>query len=120
MLEAFRLSMEKDEAIGEVFIIAGENAMTSKELLDGFSKHLNISGPVFKIPYGFGIILAIVSEGVFGLIKKEPPLSRRTLEFFNTNNAFDISKARKLLGFTPKFSFEQGLQDSKSWLMNNA
>jgi nucleoside-diphosphate-sugar epimerase len=54
---------------------------------------------------------------LFGLIEKEPPISRRSLEFFHTNNAFDISKARTALGYDPKISFEAGLQESREWLV---
>lgn len=115
MLEAFRLAMEKDAAIGQVFIVGGEKAITTNELVNAFSNALNTAGPVIRIPYRLGKIIAIISEKFFGIIKREPPISTRSLEFFDTNNAFDISKAKKRLGFNPKFPFEGGLSEMKIW-----
>lgn len=119
MMEAFRLAMEKDKAIGQIFIIGGEKAITTNELVNAFSSTLNIAGPVIRIPYGLGKVIAIIAEKVFGIIKKEPPISTRSLEFFNTNNAFDIRKAKEMLDFQPKFTFKDGLKDCLQWLEQN-
>jgi nucleoside-diphosphate-sugar epimerase len=116
MMQAFKLSMENDEAVGKTFIIGGEKAITTNELVDGFSKVFNFHGPLLKIPYNTGKFIALMSEKAFAVIKKEPPISRRTLEFYDTNNAFDISKAKKYLKFNPEYSFEAGLSDSRKWL----
>jgi len=116
MMQAFKLSMENNEAIGKLFVIGGEKAITTNDLVNAFSRVFNFQGPLVRIPYTAGKTIASVSESIFGLIKKEPPISRRTLEFFDTNNAFDISKAKKYLDFKPEFSFESGLTDSRNWL----
>jgi dihydroflavonol-4-reductase len=116
MLDAFRLAMQKDDAVGETFVIGGEKAITTNELVDGFSSALGTPGPVIRIPYSLGKMMAVTSEKLFGIIKKEPPISSRSLEFFDTNNSFDISKAQKYLNFSPKFTFEDGLRESKTWL----
>ncbi len=116
MLDAFILSMDMKSAVGEMFIIGGERAITTNELVDDFCNVLEIPKPRIRIPYAAGVVIASIAETVFGLIRKEPPISRRTLEFFNTNNAFDISKARDVLGFKPAFSFEDGLRDCQDWL----
>jgi nucleoside-diphosphate-sugar epimerase len=120
MLEAFRLAMEADPAVGELFIIAGQRPITTNELVEGFCKVLSVPKPKIRIPHVLGAAMAWGVESVFSLAKIEPPISRRSLEFFDTNNAFDISKARKLLGFEPKFSFEDGIRESREWLMSHA
>ncbi len=116
MLEALRLAMEAESAVGELFIIAGERAITTNELVESFCKVVDVSEPKIRLPYWLGASMAVGFETVFRLAKMEPPVSRRSLEFFNTNNAFDISKAKKMLGFQPKYSFEDGLKDSLDWL----
>lgn len=111
MLESFRLAMERDEALGEIMIIGGDQIITTKELVDSFSKVLNLPGPLVTLPYPVGFAIATVAETVFGLLKKEPPISRRTLEFFNTDNGFDISKSKRVLDFQPKYNLIEGLRD---------
>lgn len=111
MLAAFKLAMEKDQALGETMIIGGDQIITTKELVDTFSEELNLPGPAVKLPYPVGVFIAIVAETLFGVIRKEPPLSRRTLEFFDTDNGFDISKSKRILEFTPAYSFKEGVRD---------
>jgi len=119
MVEAYRLAMENDDAVGELFVIGGENAITTKELIDTFSRVFDIPGPVLKIPHALGAAIAVFAELAFDLIKKEPPISKRTLEFFDQNTAFDISKAKKIMNFKPAVNFEQGLENCRSWLETN-
>jgi nucleoside-diphosphate-sugar epimerase len=111
MLTAFKLAMEKDKALGETMIIGGDQIITTRELVDTFSAVLKIPGPVVNLPYSVGVAIASVAEAVFGIIGKEPPISRRTLEFFDTDNGFDVSKSKEILGFSPAYTFVQGVED---------
>ena len=40
------------------------------------------------------------------------PISRRTLRFFTANTAFDVDKARTLLGFRPQYNLAAGLRET--------
>ncbi len=114
MLTAFRLSMEQDRARGELMIIGGDRIVTTRELVHTFSSVLNLPNPLLTLPYSLGVVIATVTETLFGFLGKEPPVSRRTLEFFNTDNGFDITRSKKVLGFQPAYTLEQGLQDFDS------
>ena len=111
MLTAFRLAMEKEQALGQTMIIGGDQIITTRELVDTFSEVLKVPGPLVTLPYALGVVIATVAETLFGIIGKEPPISRRTLEFFDTDNGFDISRSKQLLDFTPQYSFRQGVED---------
>ncbi len=111
MLETFRLAMERDKAAGEMMIIGGDQIVTTYELIETFSSVLHLPGPLITLPYPLGVAIASVAETLFGLLGKEPPISRRTLEFFDTDNGFDISKSKKILNFIPQYSLEDGLKD---------
>jgi nucleoside-diphosphate-sugar epimerase len=45
----------------------------------------------------------------------EPPLHRRRLDFFLKNRAFKIDKARRVLGWTPSVSLEEGIARTLAW-----
>jgi nucleoside-diphosphate-sugar epimerase len=120
MTEAFRLAMEVDSALGEVFIIGGEKAITTNELVKSFCSVMGFARPRFRVPYWVGSLMAWIIESSFAMVKLQPPISKRTLEFFDTNNSFDTTKAQSVLGFKPKFSFEAGLLDSMEWLGSKA
>ena len=116
MNEALRLAIETDAAVGELFIIGGDSAVTTNELIDTFCNELYLPVPKIRIPYWMGIGLATSIEALAVVVRREPPISRRTLEFFDTNNAFDITKARQRLGFSPVFSLADGLRETRDWL----
>jgi nucleoside-diphosphate-sugar epimerase len=116
-VEALRLAMEEDAAVGKLMILGGERAITTNELVEAFCETLGLPHPLLRIPYWTGRVLATVAESVFGAVGREPPISRRTLEFFDTNNAFDISRSKRLLNFRPAFSLRAGITDAREWLV---
>ena len=117
LIEAFRLARDREEAVGQVLLVGGERPITTQELIETFCRVMDLPRPRIRIPYGLGRFLAAGAETVFGWLKKEPPLSRRSLEFFDTNNAFDIAQAKRVLGFQPGYTFEAGLEATREWLV---
>lgn len=110
MLQALELAMIRDGADGELLIVGGEQALPTRAIIERICDATGIAKPRFRIPYSLGKMLALTMESTSRLIHIEPPVSRRTLEFFDTNNAFDISKAKRLLDFSPRYSFEEGVR----------
>lgn len=52
-------------------------------------------------------------------IKKEPPMTRFVAEELATSHWFDISAAKRDLGYSPRVSMEEGLKKLKDWLNKN-
>jgi nucleoside-diphosphate-sugar epimerase len=44
-----------------------------------------------------------------------PPLYRRRVDFFRKTRSFDISKAKKELGFHPKTDLRSGIKLTADW-----
>jgi len=110
MLEAYYLAMEKDQALGETFVIAGAKPASTKELVEAIARVLSKKPVWLQVPMWLAEGLAGPLEKIGALLHLPMPLTRRSLEFFNTSNAFNITKAQRLLGFQPQISLEQGLQ----------
>jgi nucleoside-diphosphate-sugar epimerase len=45
----------------------------------------------------------------------EPPLYRRRVDFFTKSRAFDITRARRELGFAPAVGMKEGVRRSLAW-----
>jgi nucleoside-diphosphate-sugar epimerase len=116
MVDALILAARSGSAAGQTIVIGGERAVTTEELVGSFCSVLGLPKPKIKLPMKLGEVIATGLETVFTLTGKEPPFSRRSLEFFSTNNSFDISKAKKFLGFHPSFTLEEGLKETREWL----
>ncbi len=119
LASSFILASEKEEAIGEVFIIGGERYVTLNELTMLIAKEFDVPPPKIHLPYKPVEILSSVVEYIYKPLKKEPPLYRRRVAFFKKNRAFDISKAKKILGYNPEFSLEKGIHAAAKWYIDN-
>ncbi|MFO7964777.1 MAG: NAD(P)-dependent oxidoreductase [Desulfobacterales bacterium] len=119
MVDALLLAGLSNTVCGETVVVGGDRALTTAEVLDCFCHTLDLPKPRLKLPMKAGELMATGIESLFALSGKNPPVSRRSLEFFTTCNAFDISKARKMLGFNPSFSFENGVKTMRPWLEDN-
>lgn len=62
-----------------------------------------------SVPYAAAMAAATVLEKVW-LGKEEPPLTRFLVKQLTTAHWFDISAARRDLGYAPKISIEEGLR----------
>jgi nucleoside-diphosphate-sugar epimerase len=59
--------------------------------------------------------IAAACEALCRPLGLEPPLHRRRVGFFTKNRAFDISKARRELGYAPKVSIGEGIVRTSTW-----
>ena len=100
---------------GEVFIIAGENAVPVAELVSVMSKELGVRAPKLHLPIPLGLAGGYALELAFKLIGKQPPFSRRSLDFFLKHNAYDIGKAKRILGYQPQTDLRTGMQKTIQW-----
>jgi nucleoside-diphosphate-sugar epimerase len=109
------LAGEKKEALGQVFTIGGNGYLTLAELVERVAAALKVPVPrkSFPVwPVWLAGLLCEIACRPFGL---EPPLYRRRVEFFIKDRAFDISKAKRLLGYQPQVDLDTGLRLTADW-----
>lgn len=99
---------------GATFNLAGPRWMTVAEMVSGFAKAINVRPPTFHAPRWMGLTAGWAAEQVSAILGGEPPISRRTLAFFENDNAFDISAARRAFGFDPRTDLEGGVRQAAS------
>ena len=68
-----------------------------------------------KIPVGPVLLAGDLCEWICRPFGINPPLYRRRIEFFVNNRAYDTTKARTRLGFTPGVSLSDGLARTLAW-----
>lgn len=98
------------EVAGRTFNIAGPRWMTVEEMVGEFARALEVPPPALHAPRWLGLSVGWAAERVSAAVGAEPPVSRRTLAFFENDNAFDIGAARRALGFEPKTDLQGGLR----------
>lgn len=115
LVDAFRLAAESPKAVGQVYIVGGERYVTLNELTVIIARVLGVSLRREHIPIGPVRLLSALCEDVCRPLGIEPPLFRRRVDFFVKNRAFDITKARTELGYSPKVDLQEGIRRTSQW-----
>ena len=109
-VKGLELSACTEGVNGEVFIIAGERAVTTSELVQTISEVKGARKPRLRVPMVLGLAGGYLMETAFKILGKRPPFSRRSVDFFLKHNAYDIGKAKRMLGYQPQVDLRTGLQ----------
>lgn len=115
LVDGFILCGNHPRALGEVFTIGGEEYTTIAELVALIAQVLNKPLPKWKIPFWFAQVVAVICERVCRLGGVSPFLYPRRVEFFHLDRAFNIQKAKSLLGFRPRVELQKGLRNTAEW-----
>ena len=110
---AIRLALEAKEAHGQVYNITNGEPKTFKYLIETTLKGLGEPIRYRKIPAGLIAGAAYSLEGVYRLfhLKAEPPLTRYTYYLLRYSQTLDIQKAQTELGYYPKMTIEEGIDN---------
>lgn len=109
MVYGFEVAATNDEALGEVFIMAGPRAVTVRELAENIACILSVPPPKLKVPK------ALIWPAVYGMeiaakaLKQDAPFTRRSMKFFTGNTSFTSQKAHEMLGYQAKVELPEGL-----------
>jgi nucleoside-diphosphate-sugar epimerase len=115
LVEGILLCGTKDEALGGVFTVAGEEYTTIRELVNRIADALNKPHPRWRIPFLPVYAGAVACDTVCRYLDIEPPIYPRRVEFFYKDRAFSIEKAKKILGYVPKVGLREGLASTAAW-----
>jgi dihydroflavonol-4-reductase len=107
-----RVALAPSGIAGRTFNLAGPRWMTVREMVSEFASASGVRPPTLQAPRWIGMTLGWAAEQVSAVTGTEPPISRRTLAFFENDNAFDISAARGAFGFDPRTELPGGVRQA--------
>jgi nucleoside-diphosphate-sugar epimerase len=109
LVQGFLLALDRPEAVGQPFLVCGPEYVSQDELAARIARATGGRVLPFHVPawplqrMGDLVEAACVPLGI------DPPLHRRRVDFWTKSRAFSIAKARKLLGYAPQVSLDEGL-----------
>lgn len=115
LVQGFILASKVDNAVGQEFIIGGEDAKSLNEILDDIGIAIGKKINKLYLPALPFQIIGTIAEKIFIPLGINPPIYRRRVDFFTKSRSFDISKAKSILNYTPKFSLMQGIKLTADW-----
>lgn len=115
LIDGMALLLEREIRAGEIFHIGGEEIVTIEELCNLIAAGLGVKIPGFRLPVGPVKLAGGLIEGIYKVFGREAPISPGKIGFFLKNRAYDISKAKRILGYFPKVRLKEGLPVTIRW-----
>jgi len=108
------LAAENPAAIGEVFNLTDGQPVTKVQFVGRVAELAGLKPPALHIPRRLAKFLADIVEGIARRrgAKNPPIINRARYKFLALNLDFSIEKARRVLGYQPPFTFEQGIEQA--------
>lgn len=115
LVDGFLLALDRRNAAGETFIIAGPSSLSQDDLAREVARATGGSVWPFHIPAWPIQRLGDFVEAICVPLGIEPPIHRRRVDFWVKNRSFSIEKARRLLGYDPKVGTTEGIRRTAQW-----
>lgn len=119
LVDGFLLALDRPEAAGETFIIAGPRSISQDDLAREIAQATGGSVWPFHLPAWPIQRLGDVVEAICVPLGLEPPIHRRRVDFWVKNRSFSIEKARRVLGYAPKVDVTEGVARTARWYREN-
>jgi 2-alkyl-3-oxoalkanoate reductase len=120
--EAHVLALEKltvgSPIAGKKYFITQGEPVSHEALINSWLKADGFPAETRRLPLGLAQFLGSTLETIYRTlgIQQEPPLTRFTVEQLSTSHWFDISAARRDLGYAPRVSMAEGMARLSQYL----
>lgn len=115
LVDGLILAAETDAARGQSYLVADERSLPIRELVGEVARAIDTDVRTTHLPFWPAYAVAASVELAYKPLPAEPPIFRRRLDWFRQNRSFDIGKARRELGYTPRVDIPTGLRRTGEW-----
>lgn len=116
---AAMLACEKSDSLshGDIFNITNNEPMPIEAILHSLFVALNRPVSIHRLPYPLIQSMLAVNEWFRHRLPShpEPKLTSYSAGLFHYHQTLDISKAKRILGYQPLISIEQGIEQYAKW-----
>jgi nucleoside-diphosphate-sugar epimerase len=121
LVEAALLAAEKPDVVGQVFNLTDGEKVSKRRFIEGIANGLGLPSPKGSVPLWLARLATWWMEGAARRRgdPQPPRLTQGRLKFLGMNLDFSIEKAKRQLGYQPRFSFDQGLAETVKWYKDN-
>jgi len=108
--------IQSGSAAGQAYFISNGEPMAAGEIVSKLLQAAGETPRIRTISPRIAMAVATVVEGFWRLTRRrsDPPLSRFVVDHLSTAHWYDLSKARRHLGYQPKISIAEGLRQLAS------
>lgn len=115
LTNSFIIAATCEAAEGETIISGAEEPIPIADIAKIVADHFGKKNTVIRLPIGPFFLLGDICEFICKPLKIEPPIYRRRVAFYSKDRNFDISKMKKVLGYSPIHSNKDGIIETADW-----
>jgi 2-alkyl-3-oxoalkanoate reductase len=123
LVEAAMLAVEKPEAVGQIYNLTDGEVVSKRRFIDSIADGVGLPRPKpVSVPLWLARIMAWWMERRARKKNspKAPRLTQGRLKFLGLNLDFSIEKAKRELGYRPRWNFDEGMRETVAWYKQNA
>lgn len=109
VVHSIRLAMEADAALGKTYVITNDEHPLLWQVISDVCAALELPFRHRPIPYRVALAAATMFELRARISGKEPMLTRYAVKILSRDQTYDISAAKRDLGYQPLVSLEEGI-----------
>lgn len=112
LLALDKLESDPDTVGGKTYFISNDEPLPQAEIIAGLLRTTGLEVDIRVISPRIAQTAGAVLETIWGFLKlkSEPPLTRWSAEHLSTAHWYDISAAKRDLGYSPQISITEGLE----------
>jgi nucleoside-diphosphate-sugar epimerase len=102
-------------AVNNHYLLTGNDPISLNDTARIIAEAAGVPAPQFHVPVMPVYFVGWLMELVLKPLGISPPLYRRRVNFFRITRGFDNSKAKRELGFRPKYDLAAGAKNTLDW-----
>jgi nucleoside-diphosphate-sugar epimerase len=115
MTEALLRCGQRGQAVGECFHLAGQEPVSLAGLADAIARAGGTRLPRGHIPLTAAQAVAVLGDRLPPKLRQSAPLTRGRLDFLTHSRVYDVTKAKRVLGFAAATDLPTGTARSMAW-----
>jgi nucleoside-diphosphate-sugar epimerase len=123
LVDAMLLAAEAPDAVGDVFNLTDGECVSKRRFIEALADGVGLPHPrPVAVPLWVARLLArwMEARARRAGATKAPVLTQARVKFLGLDLDFSIEKARRELGYRPRFSFDEGMRETVAWYKRNA
>jgi nucleoside-diphosphate-sugar epimerase len=115
LVDGIALAAALDEGVGQVFTISDGIGLPNEDFFGRYYAMLGKKGPR-ALPRQALTALAAGVDRVARLRRQENEMSANSVAYLARTGTYSIAKARRVLGYEPRVSLDEGFRRTEDWL----
>jgi nucleoside-diphosphate-sugar epimerase len=117
VVQALLLALDNPQAVGQIYNLTDGEFVSKRQFIEAICDALGLDKPTGKPPLWLAKIVTWFSEkrARWRGAKEAPRFTFAKLKFMGYNLDFSIEKAKRELGYLPRFTFKEGMYETMAY-----